>query len=105
MSDVDVTIERAAIALIEASPELARLLASAADSIAAQARRNAAAHYPSSPLPAAISTTSGTDTTGPYADVGYTRSHPGFVLWWSEVGTRKMSPRPHLRAAVKQVHI
>ena len=27
MSDVDVTIERAAIALIEASPELARLLA------------------------------------------------------------------------------
>lgn len=50
---------------------------------------------------AAITTESGVDSLGPYADVGYAKSHPGFYLWWWEVGTRNHAPVPHLRPALK----
>lgn len=50
---------------------------------------------------AAIATEDGTDSLGPYADVGYTKSHPGFFLWWWEVGTRNHPPIPHLRPALR----
>jgi len=46
----------------------------------------------------------GSDSEGEFIDVGYDRHHPGFVLWWHEVGTSKYPPRPHLRpAAAKRV--
>lgn len=43
----------------------------------------------------------GDDAEGVYADVGYAKHHPGFVLWWAEVGTRNQPAQPHLRPAVK----
>jgi len=103
MSDVD--ISSAAIREMESSPQLRRMLGEVADDVATIARRNAAAHYPASRLPQAITSADGTDADGAYADVGYTRTDPGFALWWSEVGTSKMSPRPHLRAALTQVRV
>lgn len=38
---------------------------------------------------------------GPYADVGYDKTKPGFSLWWTEVGTVKQVARPHLRPALE----
>ena len=49
----------------------------------------------------AIVTQTGRDEQGVYADVGYARHHPGFFLWWWEVGTRFHAPRPHLRPALR----
>ena len=43
----------------------------------------------------------GEDGEGAYADVGYAKHHPGFVLWFAEVGTRNQPAQPHLRPAVK----
>ena len=43
----------------------------------------------------------GLDTEGVYTDVGYNKHHPGFFLWWHEVGTARDAPRPHLRPALK----
>jgi hypothetical protein len=43
----------------------------------------------------------GEDGTSPYVDVGYDKHHPGFYLWWHEVGTEDNAPRPHLRPAVR----
>lgn len=103
MSDLD--ISSSAIREMESSPQVRRLLNDAAHDIADIARRNAMAHYPASQLPQAIAALNGTDADGAYADVGYTKHHAGFVLWWSEVGTSKMSPRPHLRAALTQVRV
>ena len=43
----------------------------------------------------------GQDAESPYVDVGYDKHHPGFYLWWAEVGTRYQAPQPHLRPAVR----
>ena len=43
----------------------------------------------------------GEDDEGAYADVGYNKHHPGFVLWWAEVGSKNQPAQPHLRPAVK----
>lgn len=57
----------------------------------------------------ALAVESGKDENGDiYADVGYTKKHEGFVLWWHEVGIRKFrgrpwSPTPHLRPALREV--
>ncbi len=41
------------------------------------------------------------DADGIYLDVGYKRHHPGFFLWFYEVGTVRDAPRPHLRPALR----
>jgi len=41
------------------------------------------------------------DDEGPHADIGYARHHPGFYLWWHEVGTTDSRPQPHLRPALR----
>lgn len=46
---------------------------------------------------------SGRDFEGAYADVGYDRTHFGFVLFWHEVGTSQISPTPHLRSALRPI--
>ncbi len=43
----------------------------------------------------------GEDSESIYVDVGYDAKHPGFYLWWWEVGTRYHAPLPHLRPAVR----
>lgn len=50
---------------------------------------------------AAIVTERGQDDLGPFIDVGYSKHHPGFFLWWWEVGTRRHGPRAHLRPALR----
>ena len=49
----------------------------------------------------AIIAVPGRDAEGPYVDVGYDKTHPGFYLWWWEVGTKYNPARPHLRPAVR----
>jgi hypothetical protein len=49
----------------------------------------------------AIVSVVGGDEQGPFVDVGYSRHHPGFYLWWYEVGTPDAAPRPHLRPALR----
>lgn len=49
----------------------------------------------------AIVAVTGEDTEGAFVDVGYSRHHPGFYLWWHEVGTQDSPPRPHLRPALR----
>lgn len=51
----------------------------------------------------AIVSVPGEDADGVYARIGYDKHHPGFVLWWHEVGTVNHPPRPHLRPALQQV--
>lgn len=63
-----------------------------------EARRNAASITRKT---AAIVTENGADALGPFVDVGYARHHPGFFLWWHEVGTRNHGARPHLRPALR----
>lgn len=53
----------------------------------------------------AIEVEGGTDALGVYADVGYLRHHPGFFLWWHEVGTRNHPPTPHLRPTMRRRRI
>jgi len=50
----------------------------------------------------AIATDHGRDSEGNWADVGYDKHHPGFPLWWHEVGTSKFPPTPHLRPAAAE---
>jgi len=69
--------------------------------VARRVRNAARANAPFPKYASAITTESGTDSLGPYADIGYAKSHPGFVLWFWEVGTKNHGPRPHLRPAVR----
>jgi hypothetical protein len=63
-----------------------------------EARLNAA---PITSKTDAIAVEGGIDAISVYADVGYLRRHPGFFLWWHEVGTRRHPPTPHLRPTVR----
>ncbi|WP_394620949.1 hypothetical protein JNUCC0626_18200 [Lentzea sp. JNUCC 0626] len=48
----------------------------------------------------AIISVPGEDSESLYVDVGYSKHHPGFYLWWWEVGTVNHAARPHLRPAL-----
>lgn len=102
---MDIDWAPGALAALAESPEVAAFIESAATKVRDQARNNAAAQYPGTSRTRGIAVESGRDAHGAYSDVGYTRTHPGFVLWWSEVGTQQMSPRPHLRAALHQIRL
>ena len=97
--------DAAALASLAELPAVAEFIEDVAGKVAKQARGNASGHYPGTSRTRGIEAESGRDSRGVYSDVGYTRTHPGFVLWWSEVGTQKMSPRPHLRAALHQIRL
>ncbi len=47
----------------------------------------------------------GMDGEGVFVDVGYNKDHPGFFLWWHEVGTVRHAPTPHLRPALTQASV
>lgn len=81
------------------------MLEEVATAVRDRARLNASAYYPASRRVQAIIAETGTDSQSAYADVGYDRDQGGFVLWFSEVGTAKMAPRPHLRAALDQTSV
>lgn len=49
----------------------------------------------------AIISVPGEDSEGLFNDVGYSKHHPGFFLWWWEVGTTRHPPTPHLRPALR----
>lgn len=66
-----------------------------------RARQNAARISPRRTR-AIVMTPVAADEGGPYVDVGYDKTNPGWVLYFSEIGTRTMPPRPHLRPAVGQ---
>lgn len=100
MRNLHIKWDGAAIAELESRPEVRDYLGKIADKVRDDARANARSYYPASRRVQAIISRTGTDAQGAYADVGYDATQSGFVLWFSEVGTVKMSPRPHLRAAV-----
>lgn len=73
------------------------------DAVRDEARDNVPAslkHDTSDPEQAIVSKV-GLDTLGAYVDIGYDKEHPGFYLWWWEVGTKKHAPIPHLRPALR----
>lgn len=97
--------DEAALEALASHPAMREMLDDVATQVRNRARDNASGYYAPSRRISAIITESGTDRQGAFADVGYDRTHPGFVLFFSEVGTSRMSPRPHLRAAVEQTRI
>ena len=90
---------------LAASPEVEQALAQAGELVKQRARMIVRTAYPWSQRYGAINTEDGQDRESTFVDVGYTRSHYGFVLWWSEVGTTNTPARPHLRAALQQVRL
>lgn len=104
----------AALAEIADSASMADMLDDAGRKVRGKARANARAIYPGhgngeavgkakTPIERGIISSPGRDSEGRYVDVGYHHGHAGFVLFFTEVGTSQMSPRPHLRPAVDQV--
>lgn len=96
---------RAALDELLHSQAIADMLDHAGRAVRDQARRNAASYYPASRRILAIVSRSGDDGQSAYADVGYDKDHPGFVLFFSEVGTLRTPPRPHLRPALDQTRL
>ena len=87
--------------LVRANPHVLRR---AADAVRDEARTNVPSNLKgerSSQPEKAIISVPGSDADGPYVDVGYDKTHPGFYLWWHEVGTADSPPQPHLRPAVR----
>lgn len=97
--------DESALAELASHAAMRDMLDEVATKVRDAARRNASAYYPASRRVQAIVTDSGVDGQSAFADVGYDRNASGFVLWFSEVGTTKMAPRPHLRAALEQTGI
>ena len=96
----EVTIYHAELArMVNMSPQSVALFEAAGKRIRDQARKNAASI--SASRSDAIDTDLSRDAKGLYVDVGYNKYHPGFVLWWAEVGSVHQSPSPHLRPAVQ----
>lgn len=98
----DIHWNRGALEELASSDAMRNMLHKAGNAVRDTARANVQSHYPGTQRARAIWTESGTDAESAYADVGYRRSSPGWVLFYSEIGTSLMSPRPHLRAALDQ---
>ena len=97
--------DRKAIESILHANETRRMVEKATTKVQTTTRENVQKIYPGTTRTKGIGAESGEDSESVYGIVGYTKDHPGFVLWWTEVGTRKMRPRPHLRAALNQVRL
>lgn len=97
MSDVE--IDRAALArYINTGADSVVFMRRLGNEVRDEARRNAGAI---SDKTDAIVSEMGADAGGIFTDVGYAKHHPGFFLWWWEVGTQYHAPRPHLRPALR----
>lgn len=82
---------------LERSEDVQAVVELAAERVRDKARQNA--RPITSDTDAIASTPASQDAEGVYADVGYDKRHPGFVLWFHEVGTFKIPANPHLRPA------
>ena len=95
----DVRINENALRRMLEGDDGRRYFKKAADSIRDRARANAAVIQPGHED--AIVSEVNVDSKGVYADIGYDKTNPGFVLWWAEVGTINQPAQPHLRPALK----
>lgn len=89
-----------ALERLERSAETREVIEEAAKVVRDRARQNARPIAPD--RVDGIVAESGQDEKGVYADVGYDKTHPGFVLWWHEVGTSQHPASPHLRPALNR---
>ena len=89
-----------ALRKLAASAPVEQALEKAATKLQRDAVAEVRSVYPRSDRWRAIQTEKGTDSDSVFVDVGYKKSHYGFVLWWTEVGTAETPARPHLRAAL-----
>lgn len=96
----DFVITTRALRELERSAEMHQLADKVAKEVRDRARRNARVISPRL-SDAIIAAPSEEDSDGVYADVGYDKNAPGFVLWWHEVGTKNYPATPHLRPALK----
>jgi hypothetical protein len=96
----EVRIDALAVAGLAHGQDAARYIAKLGQDVRDRARLTAASI---SNKTDAIISVPGEDVTSVYADVGYDKHHPGFFLWWWEVGTVNHPPRPHLRPAFRQL--
>lgn len=95
----EVVIYASALQKMMMSANVNAFLAKTGTDIRDRARQNAGV-FASPEHTSAITYEVGRDDEGPYVDIGYMRHHPGFFLWWWEVGTKNHKPRPHLRPAL-----
>lgn len=92
-------LDDAALAQLLAEGESHRYFAAIGREVRDRARVNARAISPKNAD--AIISVPGQDDQGIYVDVGYSKHHPGFYLWWWEFGTKNHAARPHLRPALR----
>lgn len=102
---MDFDFRAAALDEIANSAAVKALVGKAAVGIRNDARDRVRGYYGETARANALEVEAGIDAEGIYADVGYLKRHPGFVLFFSEVGTVKMSPRPHLVPAMSAYSI
>lgn len=96
---MDVSIDRRALdRMVRTSPAAQAIFTRSAKAIRDQARANATSIDPV--RTGALAYEVGEDEQGLFADIGYSKSHPGWVLWFHEVGTVNHPASPHLRPAV-----
>lgn len=96
-----VDIDTSAVREFLYGPVMEEVLRATGGEIRDRARRNAAPI--SQRLADSIETSDvERDAEGPYIDVGYDKTKPGWVLWFHEVGTSHHPARPHLRPALTQ---
>jgi hypothetical protein len=94
-----IDIHRGALTEVLASAQMKTFVGAVGREVRDRARANAA-HLSSNT--GAIISLLGKDADGGYfVDVGYDAFHPGFHLWWNEVGTEKVAASPHLRPAIQ----
>lgn len=93
-----INIDESAVKAMEHGPEGVRAVKAAGRVVRDEARVGARAV---SNKTGAIVMEVDADERSVFARVGYKKRHPGFFLWWWEVGTVNHGPRPHLRPALR----
>ncbi len=102
---LEVEINRPALfAFVNGTPQARAVFKLIGNAVRDEARANVPddlkGHREANPEKAIVSIV-GTDVEGVYVDVGYNKDHPGFYLWWAEVGTQDQAAQPHLRPALR----
>lgn len=98
MDGFNLRLDRGALERMVQGPDGQKLMRLVGEDIRDRARINARVITDKT---GAIISQVGVDTQSVYVDIGYDKHHPGFFLWWWEVGTKNHPPRPHLRPALR----
>lgn len=96
----EIRFRRGAIESLMRDRKVARELEDTAEKVRDVARRGASRISATRPS-AIVATDVLYEGSGPEVRVGYEKTHPGFVLFFHEVGTSDHPATPHLRPAIR----